>query len=171
MSPELEKIRHEMARITRDFKHEHWVRAREGQWNSAQILEHLLLSYTGTTKGLVKVMETGRPLASEPTIRDRVLSFLVTRLGMMPFRRIAPKQTTPRGTIPPGSVQKFNDSLVAMDACLSDAQKSFGKKTKLLDHPIIGPLDAQQWRRFHRTHAMHHLQQIRQRSKGSGSEL
>ena len=98
-------------------------------------------------------------------MRDRVLSFAVARLGLVPFKRTAPKQTTPKGIIPAGSVQKFNDGLVAMDACLSDAQKRFGKKTKLLDHPIIGPLDAQQWRRFHRVHAMHHLQQIRERSK------
>lgn len=165
VSPELEKIRNAMERVTRDFGEEHWLCAPKGKWNSAQILEHLLLSYSGTTKGLIRAMEAGKPLGSKPTVRDRLLSFVVARLGFLPGGRIAPNQTTPRGAVQAGAVQKFNDSLVAMDACLSDAQKRFGRKTKLLDHPIIGPLDAEQWRRFHHLHGMHHLQQIKERSK------
>jgi hypothetical protein len=165
MSPELEKIRNEMARATQNFAQEDWLRAPEGKWNSAQILEHLLLSYTGTTKGLMRAMEAGQPLGRKPSVRDRALAFVVARLGFLPSGRTSPKQTTPRGGIPAGSLQKFNDGLVAMDACLCDAQKRFGNKTKLLDHPIIGPLDAQQWKRFHRLHAMHHLRQIKERSK------
>jgi hypothetical protein len=165
LSPELEKIRNEMARATRDFAEEHWLRAPEGKWNSAQILEHLLLSYTGTTKGLMRAMESGQPLARKPTVPDRVRAFVLARVGFIVPGGTSPKQTTPRGVLPPGSVQKFNDGLVAMDACLCDAEKRFGKKTKLLDHPFIGPLDAQQWRRFHRVHSMHHLQQIKRRGR------
>ncbi len=165
MSPELEKIRSEMARVTRDFAPEHWLRAPQGKWNSAQILEHLFLSYTGTTKGLMKAMEAGRPLGGKPTLRDHVRTFVVTRLGFVPTGRAAPRQTVPKDMLPLGSVQKFNDGLVAMDSSLSDAEKRFGKKTKLLDHPLIGPLDAQQWRSVHCIHAMHHLQQMRQRSQ------
>jgi hypothetical protein len=167
LSPELEKIRNEMARATHKFAEEDWLRAPKGKWNSAQILEHLLLSYTGTTKGLIKAMEAGQPLGRQPSMRDRALAFVVARLGFLPSGRTAPRQTTPKGGLPAGSIRKFNDSLVALDACLFDAQKRFGNKSKLFDHPIIGPLDAQQWRRFHRLHAMHHLRQIKQRSKAN----
>jgi hypothetical protein len=156
-----------MVRATRDFAEEHWLRAPRGKWNSAQILEHLLLSYTGTTKGLMKAMEAGQPLGGKPTMGDHLRAFVVARVGYFPSGRMAPKHTMPRGGIPPGSVQKFNDGLVAMDACLCDAEKRFGKKSKLLDHPFIGPLDAQQWRRFHRTHFMHHLAQIKARSRAA----
>ncbi len=165
MSPELEQIRHAMERATRDFAPDDWLRAPDGQWNSAQILEHLLLTYTGTTRGLMRVMEAGHPLGGKPTMRDRVATFIVAGLGFQPGRRTAPKGTVPRGTLPAGSIQKFNDALVAMDATLTDVEKRFGREVKILDHPIIGPLTTQQWRRVHRTHAMHHLVQIRQRSR------
>src|SRR5689334_4193851 len=109
MSPELEKIRNEMARATHNFGEKDWLRAPDGKWNSAQILEHLLLSYTGTTKGLMKAMEVGQPLGRKPSVRDRALAFVVARLGFLPPGRTAPKQTTPNGGVPIGSIQKFND--------------------------------------------------------------
>jgi hypothetical protein len=30
----------------------------------------------------------------------------------------------------------------------------------LLDHPILGPLTAAQWMKFHRVHGMHHVKQM-----------
>lgn len=155
-----------MARVTSDFSQEDWLRGPRGKWNSAEILEHLLLSYAETTRGCLKAMEVGRPLGGTPTFRQHLATLLVAGLGFMPSGRRSPKQTIPRGTIPPGSLRKFNDSLVAMDASLVDAEKRFGSKAKLLDHHILGPLSAQQWRRFHRTHAMHHIRQIKRRSRG-----
>jgi hypothetical protein len=165
LSPELEKIRREVARVTGDFSEEHWLCAPEGKWNSACILEHLMLSYTGTTKGLQRAMAGGSPMGGKPTVKDRFRCFVVLGLGLLPRGRTAPKHTTPKDGLPPGSVQKFSDALVAMDATLMDAEKRFGCKAKVLDHPIIGPLNAKQWRRFHCAHAMHHLKQIKQRSQ------
>jgi len=165
LSPEFEKIRREINRVTRDFTADDWLRAPRGKWNSAQILEHLLLTYKGTTKSLLKAMEAGRPLGSAPTLREKAATFVVTGLGILPTGGIAHKQATPTIGSAPGSLRPFNDALVAMDASLMDAEKRFGAKVKLLDHPFIGPLNAQQWRRFHRIHAMHHLKQISQRSK------
>jgi hypothetical protein len=40
---------------------------------------------------------------------------------------------------------------------------------KILDHPILGPLNATDWRRVHRTHARHHLKQIQQRIRQTSS--
>jgi hypothetical protein len=57
-------------------------------------------------------------------------------------------------------LRQFNDALVAMDATLADAEKRFGAKARLLRHPVLGPLTAQQWRRFHEVHGRHHLKQI-----------
>ncbi len=82
------------------------------------------------------------------------------RLGVFPTGQKAPKHTAPRAGLGPEVLRRFNDALVAMDATLNDAERRFGSKTKLLDHPVLGPLTAREWRRFHRVHATHHLRQV-----------
>jgi hypothetical protein len=168
VSPELEQIRREAERLTGAVSQADWHHAPPGKWSCAQIFEHLLLSYTATTKGTRKAMELGRPLGGRPTLRDRISTFYVAQLGFLPSGRTAPEHTTPkdRGL---ESLRRFNDALVAMDATLGDAEKQFGSRVRLLDHPILGPLTANQWRRFHRTHARHHLKQVGERVRQSGA--
>jgi hypothetical protein len=169
VSPELEQIRREAERLTGDMSPAEWRHAPPGKWSCAQIFEHLLLSYTATTKGTLKAMQIGKPLGGKPTLRDRISTLYVAGLGFLPSGRTAPKQTTPKDGIGLESLRQFNDALVAMDATLTDAEKRFGTRVKLLDHPILGPLTAREWRRFHRTHARHYLKQIAERAKHSGS--
>lgn len=171
MYPELEQIRREAERLTREMSKEDWHHAPAGKWSCAQIFEHLLLTYTATTKGALQAMEVGKPLGGKPTLRDRVSTFYVAGLGLLPAGRTAPKHTTPKDRTGLDSLRDFNDALVAMDATLSDAEKRFGSSVKLLDHPILGPLTAREWRRFHRTHARHHLKQVAQRVKQNGSSV
>jgi hypothetical protein len=63
------------------------------------------------------------------------------------------------------TLRRFYDGLVAMDATLADAERRFGVSVKLLDHPVLGPLSAKEWREFHRTHARHHLKQMAKRTR------
>lgn len=165
MSPELEEIRREAEGLTVLMSPPDWGHAPLGKWNCAQILEHLRLSYTATTSGTLKAMEIGRPLGGKPSLRDRIGTFYVAGLGLFPSGRTAPAHTVPAEEADVGSLKAFNDALVAMDATLTDAEKRFGKNARLLDHPVLGPLTAQQWRRFHRTHARHHMKQIAQQVK------
>ena len=88
--------------------------------------------------------------------------------GTCPSERTTPLQVTPRDGAGLESLRQFNDALVAMDATLADAEKRFGSRVKVLDHPILGPLTAKEWRRFHRTHARHHLKQIAGRGRQNG---
>lgn len=170
MAPDLEDIRRAFEQATRDFTFEDWHRAPEGRWSSAQILQHLLLSYTGTTRGLHHVMQSGEPLAERPSLYHRLATFLVVGIGFIPSGRTAPRQTTPSDDPNHTDLRKFNDALVAMDASLFDAERRFGRRARVLDHPFLGPLTASQWRGFHRSHARHHLKQIQQRSRsGSGA--
>ncbi len=141
MSPELEHIRREVERVAGTISQDHWRYAPPGKWSCAQILEHLRLSYTATTKGTLIALEGGKPLGGRPTLRDKVATFYVARLGILPSGRAAPKHTVPQnGGIQ--SLRHFNDALVAMDATLTDAEKRFGSVAKILDHPILGPLNA-----------------------------
>ena len=169
MSPELEQIRREAERLTSEMSKADWHHAPPGKWSCAQIFEHLLLSYTATTKGTLKAMEIGKPLGGRPTLRDRINTFYVAGLGLLPSGRTAPQHTTPKDGSGLESLHQFNDALVAMDATLADAEKRFGSRVKLLDHPILGPLTAREWRRFHRTHGRHHLKQIAERAGKNGS--
>ena len=161
MSPELQEIRSHVERIVARLDAADWRRAPEGKWNCSQILEHLFLTYTATTKGVMRAMEAGRPLGSKPGVGDRIAAFCVVGLGFIPGGRTAPKQATPKdGLEMTGALRDFNNALVALDGILVDAERRFGSKAKVLDHPFIGPLSVRQWRRLHRFHAKHHFKQI-----------
>ncbi len=169
MSPELEHIRRDVERVTGAMSQDHWCYAPPGRWSCAQILEHLRLSYTATTKGALTALQTGKPLGGRPTLRDKLATFYVARLGVLPAGRKAPKQTVPSsGGIE--SLRHFNDALVAMDATLRDAEKRFGSVARILDHPILGPLNADEWRRVHLVHARHHLKQIAKQTRQISSD-
>ncbi len=169
MSPELQQIRREVERVTEDQNDSSWHSAPPGKWSCAQVLEHLLLSFTGTTKGLMHVMDSGRPLGSSVTLSDRFKALVVTKLGIMPEGRSATAQTNPGDGLEPDAMRRFYDALVAMDATLADVERRFGSGVKLLDHPVLGPLSGKEWRQFHRVHAMHHLKQIVRHRRESGA--
>jgi hypothetical protein len=166
VSPELESIRRETERATMGTSPECWSRGPEGKWNSLQILEHLMLSYTATTKGLLRAMGTGHPPRGKPDFRQRLRAFYVLGIGQFPAGIESPTFIAPRGSLGDDPLRQFNDALVAMDATLTDAEKRFGGPTRLLDHPVLGPLTAQQWRRFHQVHGRHHLKQLVARLNG-----
>jgi hypothetical protein len=160
VSPELEHIRREVERITCDKSVTGWHQAPPGKWSCAQIMEHLLLSYTGTTRGLLKAMDVGRPLGGKPNLRDRLRTIWVTKLGLLSPGRTSPPNIMPKSGLDMDSMRRFYDALVAMDATLADAERRFGSGAKLLDHPSIGPLNAKEWRQFHLAHTRLHLRQI-----------
>lgn len=165
MSPEFEQIRSEFDEVTAGFTQEDWLRAPSGKWNSLLIAEHLALAYAGTTLGLLRALHSGTPSATETTLRHRIATFMVTGLGFLPPGQEAPREATPKGKLTPNSMHRLAKALLTLDARLAEVEKRFGARTKVLDHPALGPLNVQQWRRFHRTHSRHHLKQIEQRAK------
>ena len=166
MSPELEQIRREADRVTRDASADDWLRAPAGKWNSLQILEHLRLTYTATSKGLRRAMDAGRPEPARPSLAQRLKCIYILRLGRFPPGIEAPQPTVPGPGLGDDPLRRFNDAVVAMDASLSDAEKRFGANTRVLNHPVLGPFTAQAWRRFHQVHGRHHLKQVVARMDG-----
>ena len=165
MCPELESVRRETAQAVGGASADALSRAPEGKWSPLQLLEHLVLSYTATTKGLLRAMEAGRPQRAERTMGHRLNSVYVLGLGRFPEGIEAPNHTVPRDGLGGDPLRRFNDALVAMDASLADAERRFGHRTRVLVHPVLGPLTAQQWRRFHLVHGRHHLKQVVARLK------
>jgi hypothetical protein len=133
-----------------------------GKWCAAEVLEHLYLTYTGTTRGLEKVITSGTPLATKPSMRQRVLTLVVVGLRYLPSGIDAPAIVKPKG-LPVEQVRnEIWAKLVAMDAIIAQCEARFGRHAKLLDHPILGALTAAEWRTLHAVHGRHHQKQLLQ---------
>lgn len=131
-----------------------------GKWCAAEVLEHLYLSYTGTIHGFERVLRKGKPLATRASMAHRILTFVIVGLGYMPSGRKAPAVAWPRG-LPAEKVQnEIGAKMAAMDAIIAQCEARFGRRVKLLDHPILGPLTAPQWRKLHLVHGRHHQKQL-----------
>jgi len=131
-----------------------------GKWCAAEVLEHLYLSYAGTLNGLEKVMQAEKPLATRASMKHRVQSFVVTGLGYMPTGIEAPAVAKPKG-LPAEKVRnEIWSKMTAMDAIITQCEAHFGRGRRLLDHPILGPLSATQWRKLHLVHGRHHQKQL-----------
>ena len=131
-----------------------------GKWCAVELLEHLYLTYTGTIKGFERVLEKGKPLASRASVAQRALTFVIMGLGRMPAGRKAPRIVMPKG-LPAEEVRReIGAKIVAMDAIIGQCEARFGRRVPLLDHPILGPLHATQWRKLHVVHGQHHLKQL-----------
>lgn len=130
------------------------------KWSIAEILEHLYLTYTGTIKGFEKCLQAGKPLARVPTLQDRMRTTVVVKCGHMPGGRKAPQNSVPRGLPPERVLAEVVEKIAAMDAIITEAENKFGSGRRLLDHPILGPLQAREWRKFHWVHGRHHVKQM-----------
>jgi hypothetical protein len=156
----LKRLQEGIASATRGMSTEDLQRHPEGKWNTAEVLEHLYLTYTGTKKGLDRCLQEGKPLARTPRLQDRWRALVVTGLGYLPEGRKAPERAQPRGMQAEEVVREIGPKIFAMDELITQCETRFGKRTRVLDHPILGPLTARQWRKFHWVHGQHHLKQI-----------
>jgi hypothetical protein len=129
------------------------------KWCTAEVLEHLYLTYTGTIKGFERVLQAGKPLATRASMKHRLRTVVVLGFNHLPSGRKAPKNTVPRGLAVEKVLSEVGLKITAMDAILAQCEARFGSG-KVLDHPILGPLTAAQWRKFHLIHGKHHVKQI-----------
>ena len=140
-------------------------KAPAGKWNSAQIVEHLYLTYMNTNRAIAKCLDGGVPLATRATFNHRVKSFAVTRLGYLPEGAKAPQRAVPRGMALEEVREKLSGEIQRMVSGLDACERRFGASTRIMDHPVLGPLTADEWRKFHWLHGRLHARQIRQRIK------
>jgi len=163
MNSYLERLRQELEDAIGGASPSALAQAPAGKWNAAQILEHLFLTYKNTNRGMAKCLEQGAPLATRATLKQCVGTLLVVNLGYLPGGRKAPERATPRGMSPEEVQQAIAPELQRMSSGLDDCERKFGARTKIMDHPFLGPLTADGWRKFHWVHGRHHARQIRER--------
>ena len=130
-----------------------------------EIVEHLDRTYTGTTKGFERCLETGVPRASAPTLKSRLRTFAVVRLGYFPSGIEAPTHVVPTGRVSLAAVMpQLRAHLQALDEAAAATEARLGRG-RVMDHPILGPFTVAQWMRFHRIHTRHHQKQIVERRR------
>lgn len=160
MDSYLERLQQAIASATRGMTADELTRHAEGKWCAAEILEHLYLTYTGTQKAFERCLKAGKPLAGVPTFKQRVAATAVTDFGYFPKGRKSPDQVLPRGMSVEKVVAGIGPQIAAMDKLITQCEERYGSRIKILDHPVLGPLTARQWRKFHLAHGRHHVKQI-----------
>jgi hypothetical protein len=134
------------------------------QWSVQQVTEHLLLTYHSTCNLFEARIAKGTPTRRRPTLVQRICQEAVCRFGYFPHGRKAPAAVTPPDAGTPSSgemlVAQAQDALTRLNALAKAAERLFGDKRSAAHH-VLGPLNAQQWLRFHLVHGQHHLRQIR----------
>jgi hypothetical protein len=157
----LQQLQDAIGAAMRGMSAEQLTRHPDGKWCAAEVLEHLYLTYRGTVKGCERCLQDGKPLARTPTLPDWVRTTVVVGLGYMPEGRKAPERSLPRGMPAAEVVEAIGPEIAAMDEVIAQCEARFGRSAPILDHPLLGPLTAQQWRKFHWVHGRHHVKQIR----------
>ena len=163
MNSNLAQLHAILAGALRDLSPDQLTRHPEGKWSPAEILEHLNLSYTGTIKGFERCLQSGATNASADRSRTRWRRLLIVNVGYFPPGRKSPERAMPRGTPPEKVTAEILGNVVRMDDLIQECETRFGRKP-VVDHPVLGPLNSSEWRKFHLVHGKHHAKQLRRLS-------
>jgi hypothetical protein len=114
-----------------------------GNWSLGQICNHL----SGAVIGSVDGIPFRFPLALRKTV------------GPMLFRRMLRSGRFPEGIKLPRHIQPRSGVDARAEAeSLRAAIRLFGSHAgPFAEHPLGGPLDREEWQRFHTLHCAHHL--------------
>ena len=140
------------------------------RWSAHQVIEHLSATWRSTANGIEDRLQKDRPLRTRPTFAQRCMRLAVCECGFFPKGRKAPlpvQPGEPEGEPLNGDelIARFSAPLAGMDLMLSRIEPQ-AKNAPVLTHFLLGPLNVQQWRRFHRVHARHHVAQIERAIRG-----
>ena len=160
MSEYIPRLQEAIASAMRGMTREEMLREREGKWSIAQVLEHLYLSYMGTIKGCERVLHTEKPLATSQTPAQWLKTLLIIAFGHFPQGIEAPRQVRPKGIPVDQVVSDMQRQIAVMEESLTRCERQLGNHKKLFNHPVLGPLTGEQWRKLHWLHGRHHVRQI-----------
>jgi hypothetical protein len=160
MHSKLTKLRNEISSAIDGMTLDHLTCKPEGKWCAAEILEHLSLTYVGTIKNMERRLAEGQPSPTGDRAKNRLKRIVVTRLGYIPAGRKAPERAMPRGVPAQQVVGEMVENLARMDGVISECETQFSRGVPIAEHPILGPLTAQEWRAFHFVHGRNHAKQL-----------
>jgi hypothetical protein len=159
MNSYLTRLDSEIAATIAGITPDQLVRPCNGKWTILEILEHLLLTYSGTAKGFQRSLSAGQVRVTRPSLYQRVATFAVVGLRYFPEGRKSQPQAQPGRMSAEQVMAQIRPQIAEMDSLASECESRFGN-VRILDHPILGALTVSQWRKFHLAHGHHHCQQI-----------
>ena len=160
MDPRLDTLKQSLEAAMEEMSNEQLRWHLPGKWCAAEVLEHLYLTYAGTTRGLEKVIDPRHTARDEAIHVATRADFVVVNFRYMPVGRKAPAIVLPTGMPVEQVRNEIWEKLVAMDAIIARCEARFGPHVKLLDHPILGALTSTEWRTLHLVHGRHHRKQL-----------
>lgn len=167
MDPKLAELQNVLADAIRGMSVEDLGRHADGKWSSAEILDHLNLTYLGTIKNFERCLASGQSRASADRSSERWQRIGVIGLGFFPPGRQSPERVRPRGTPAEQLTKEIFENITRMDNLIQECDLRFGNGNPVADHPSLGPLTASEWRKFHLVHGKHHARQILRSKKTS----
>jgi hypothetical protein len=154
------KLGEQLADAIHGMSAEDLARHPQGKWSSAEILDHLNLTYRGTIKNCQRCLAAGKSGATVDRHSKRWQRRVVILLGYLPTGRKSPPQALPRGTSITELTTEIFENISRMEAVIAQCDAQFGRGKSIAEHPILGPLTASEWRKFHWVHGRHHARQI-----------
>jgi hypothetical protein len=114
-----------------------------GRWSLGQICKHLSMAIVGSVEGYPEQAPWMIRKTIGPIAKRHVLT-----TGTMPEGVKIPERYQPK----PGA-----DARAEAEALRAAIHLYSAHGGPLADHPLVGPLDRDQWTRFHCIHCAHHL--------------
>jgi hypothetical protein len=160
VTPKLSDLRNQLAKAIDGMTAEDLARHPEGKWSSAEILDHLNQTYRGTVKNCERCLAAGKSAEKIDRNTKRWQRRAVIWLGHLPSGGKSPKGALPRGTPTAQLTTEIFENIIRMDDVIAACDTQFGRGKSIAVHPILGPLTASEWRKFHWAHGRHHARQI-----------
>src|ERR1700722_10667199 len=140
MDPQLKNLQEEIAAVVAEMRAEEWERHPPGKWCAGEVLEHLYLTYTGTSKGCSRVIESGKLATTAASWKQRGRKLVVLGFSYLPAGRVAPTSTSPKGLPREKVLAEIAAQIAEMDRLIRQCEEKFEVGKQFLDHPILGPL-------------------------------
>ena len=160
VTSKLVQLREQLAKAIQGMSPEDLARHPQGKWSSAEILDHLNLTYLGTIKNCERCLAARKSGASVDRNAKRWQRRLTIGLGYLPSGRKSPERALPRGTPVAQLTSEIFENITRMENVITACDAEYGRGKSIAEHPILGPLTADEWRKFHWVHGRHHARQI-----------
>lgn len=160
MTSKFVQLREQLGNAIQGMSAEDLARHPPGKWSSAEILDHLNVTYRGTIKNCERCLAAGKSGGTIDRNSKRWHRLVVFGLGYLPSGRKSPPQALPRGTPIAQLTTEIFENISRMETVIAQCDAQFGRGRVIAEHPILGPLTAREWRKFHWLHGRHHARQI-----------